>query len=115
MKVQWQGQSLRLRIDEAELQHLRDGGEVENRSRLPLDDDCVQRLRLDGEGLAAMTGTVNDWCLVLPRAEVEAYVGRLPCKDGLGYDLAVAGGGALRIDVEVDVRDSARVRGKARR
>ena len=72
MKVQWQGQSLRLRIDEAELQHLRDGGEVENRSRLPLDDDCVQRLRLDGEGLAAMTGTVNDWCLVLPQAE-EAY------------------------------------------
>lgn len=115
MKVQWQGQSLRLRIDEAELQHLRDGGEVENRSRLPLDDDCVQRLRLDGEGLAAMTGTVNDWCLVLPQAEVEDYVGRLPCKDGLGYDLAVSGGGALRIDLEVDVRDSARVRGKARR
>ncbi len=115
MKVQLQNQSLRLRIDEAELASLRAGAGVGNRTRLPGGLDCAQRVILGDAAAPAFSGTAQDWCLQLPRADVEAYVGRLPCRDGLRYRLPVAESGALGVDFEVDVRDSARVRGRARR
>ena len=115
MKVQLQGQSLRLRIDEAELARLRDGRDVVNRTVLPGPDAFAQSVVLGDVAQATLSGGASDWRLVLPRAQVEDYVQRLPCKDGLRHVLSLSGGEALDVDFEVDVRDSARVRGKARR
>lgn len=115
MKVQLQGQSLRLRIDEAELARLRGGQEVANRSVLPGPGSCVQRVALGAGARATLTGSAGDWRLTLPQAQLEDYVRRLPCKDGLHCILSDPGGEMLEVDFEVDVRDSARVRSKAKR
>lgn len=115
MKVQLQGQSLRLRIDEAELARLRDGEEITNHTALPGQGGCTQRVALKDAAQAEFSGTSGDWRLLLPQAQVEDYVQRLPCKDGLHYVLPVPSGTALEVDFEVDVRDSARLRGKQRK
>ncbi|HRO62554.1 hypothetical protein [Thermomonas sp.] len=115
MKVQLQGQSLRLRIDEAELARLRDGEEIANHTALPGQCGCTQRVALTDAAQAEFSGGPDDWRLLLPHAQVEDYVKRLPCKDGLHYALPASAGQTLTIDFEVDVRDSARLRGKAKR
>ncbi|MCO5054130.1 hypothetical protein [Thermomonas sp.] len=115
MKVQLQGQSLRLRIDEAELARLRDGEEITNTTALPGPGACAQRMALTDATQVGFSGSSGDWLLLLPQAQVEDYVQRLPCKDGLHYALPASAGRTLTIDFEVDVRDSARLRGKAKR
>ena len=65
MRVQLQGQALRLRIDEEELASLLAGGAVENATRWP--DGRVERQRLV---LAAQNGwrrSDSDWCVELGR------------------------------------------------
>ncbi len=69
MKVQLQDQSVRLRLDEAEL----------------------------------------------ARPAVEALAGRLPCRDGLPFEIALEDGSQLQLQFDVDVRDSVRQRGVTRR
>ena len=115
MKVQIQGQAVRLRIDEAELVRLQGGGRVENCTLLPGGLACTQGVELVEGACPEFSGTAQDWCLRLPRSVLVDYVGRLPCKDGLAFGLPTAGSGAVEFAFEVDVRDSARVRGKARR
>ncbi len=115
MKVQLQGQALRLRIDEAELARLQAGDVVENRTCLPEGEACLQQLRLGEATTAMLTGSAAAWVLALPAADLSGYVQRLPCKNGLLYALTAAGGETLQVEFEVDVRDSARVRGKAKR
>ena len=115
MKVQLQGQSLRLRIDEAELAQLRGGKKVANATTLPGPGACIQRLSLGELLQAEFSGDAADWYMVLPRAQVEDYVERLPCKQGLAVSLPLPSGDVLEVEFEVDVRDSAKVRGKAKR
>ncbi|KZC42302.1 UNVERIFIED_ORG: hypothetical protein RHOFW104R5_12640 [Rhodanobacter sp. FW104-R5] len=56
------------------------------------------------------------WKFTLPAASVEAYVQRLPCREGLDFTLPVAAGVVLQLIFEVDIRDSVRQRGvEARR
>jgi hypothetical protein len=108
MRVQQQEQSLRLRIDEAELAGLLAGGTVENATRWP--DGRVERQRL---ALAAQPGWQRDgdgWRLALADAAVRELAARLPSRDGLSFELAVPAGDALRILFDVDVRDSVRRR-----
>lgn len=115
MKVQLQGQSLRLRIDEAELARLQGGEEITNTTALPGPGHCTQRLRVAAVDQAAFSGSADDWRLALPSAPLEAYIAKLPCKQGLSFTLPLPSGPALEVEFEVDVRDSARVRGKAKR
>lgn len=105
MKVQMQGQALRFRIDEAELAALLAGAETVNRSVLPGGGTFVQALTLAERGGAALECASGHWHLRLPRAEVEAYIGRLPCREGLEFRLE-----RVQLTFEVDVRDSVRKR-----
>lgn len=114
MKVQLQGQGMRLRIDEAELARLQAGETIGNSTTLP-GVVCLQQLRLGDTAQPAFDGDARTWCLSVPRGDLAAYVARLPCRDGLDYLLPTGADGPLAVSVEVDVRDSARVRGKARR
>lgn len=117
MKLQHQAQTLRFRVDEAELAVLLAGGEVANRLCIPGGPSLCQTLVLAELETAAIGGTPTHWRVALPRAAVESYCGRLPCRDGLPFQAAAQqdGGSALRMVFEVDVRDSARTRTGAAR
>jgi hypothetical protein len=108
MKVQLQGQTLRFRIDEAELAVLQAGGVVENRTCLP--GACLtQSVVLTDSPAPTLERGVR---LQLPRSLLDTYVARLPCRDGLTIRLPLpADQESLEIVFEVDVRDSVRTRG----
>lgn len=108
MKVQLQDQTLRLRIDEAELAQLLDGASVGNRTQWPDGKLEDQRLVLgDAHGWRR---EMDGWQVVLNGTEVRAFAARLPSRDGLQITLPVPGGAALQLLFDVDVRDSVRQR-----
>ncbi|TAN07557.1 MAG: hypothetical protein EPN38_04980 [Rhodanobacteraceae bacterium] len=104
MRVQFQAQSLRLRIDEAELARLLDGEMLVNTTCWPDGSTTQQRLavskangwRRDGSG----------WCVMLAEASVRALASRLPSRDGLHTELPVPDGAPLEVLFDIDVRDS---------
>lgn len=112
MKVQMQGQSLRIRISETELAQLQGAGRVDNQTRLPGGRVCfaLQRVECDVPSLRVEP---DGWVFSLPRGMLEAYVARLPCREGVEVRLPMEGGDALDVAFEVDVRDSVRSRGIA--
>lgn len=117
MKVQLQGQQIRLRISEAELARLQAGEAVENLTRLPAGLLLRQWLQV-GEGpQTQLLADAAGWGCLLPRDELAGYVARLPCREGLHLRLPLGAGAeeVVGIDVEVDVRDSVRSRGVPRR
>jgi hypothetical protein len=108
MRVQLEAQTLRLRIDEAELAQLLDGAVAENRTQLPDGRTEIQQLHL-----ASQPGWQRDestWRIALPESEVRALSERLPSREGLHVGLSTPGGGSLQVLFDVDVRDSARRR-----
>ncbi len=117
MKVQLQGQLVRLRISEAELTRLQAGGTVDNLTRLPAGLLLRQWLRLGDDAQPALQVDAGGWGCLLPRAELASYVARLPCREGLRLRLPLAEGAedVVEIDLEVDVRDSVRSRGVPKR
>ena len=115
MKVQLQGQRVRLRISEAELARLQAGETVENVTRLPAGLALRQWLRLAEGAQPVLQVEAGDWGCLLPRVELASYVARLPCREGLRLPLAERAEEAVVIDLEVDVRDSVRSRGVPRR
>ena len=113
MKVQLQGQSLRLRIGEDELARLLAGEDVANQTRLAgAVLRHVVRLAPGELPVAAVEG--GGWIFGLPDAAVRDYVARLPCRDALELGLG-DGEAALKLAFEVDVRDSVRRRGPPQR
>lgn len=110
MKVQLQEQTIRFRINEDELTQLLTGAQLHNTTRLPNGDALQQTITLMSEANARFDGT-----LALPRADVEAYCNRLPCRDGLEFSFPLDDGGVLQVAFEVDVRDSVRNRGIGKR
>lgn len=115
MKVQLQGQRLRLRIDERQLAVLRAGQAVENLTQLAPSIACRQVVTLGQEAVACLEVSPVVWSLRLPRTALEAYAARLPCRDGMEFELPVGDGEVLQVSFEVDVRDSVRSRGLGRR
>lgn len=108
MRVQLEGQSLRLRVDEDELARLLQGGSADNRTSLP--DGQVQLQQLS---LAPRIGWRREegvWHVSLPEVEVRALSARLPAREGLQFSLSTPSGETLRLLFDVDVRDSARKR-----
>jgi hypothetical protein len=114
MKVQIHGQSIRLRIDEAELTRLLAGELLENRTRLAMQRYWSQSLRLVPTGEALITGDAAILQFGLPRDAVLALQARLPSRDGLSFEV-VTGGEPVQLQFDVDVRDSLRQRGPSRR
>lgn len=108
MRVQLEGQNLRLRIDEDELAHLLEGGSVVNRTGLPDGHVEMQHLSLAPRIDWRREGIV--WHVCLPENEVRALSQRLPSRDGLEFSLSTPSGEVLQIVFDVDVRDSARKR-----
>lgn len=108
MRVQLEGQTLRLRIDEAELAQLLAGSVAENRTQLPDGRIEIQQLQL----AANPHWQRNDatWLIGLPEWEVRALSERLPSREGLHVELPTPTCGTLQVLFDVDVRDSARRR-----
>lgn len=117
MKVQLQGQQVRLRISEAELARLQAGEVVENLTRLPAGRVLRQWLQVGERPQPVLLADAEGWGCLLPSAGLAAYVARLPCRDGLRFCLPLAQDAeeTVEIDLEVDVRDSVRSRGVPRR
>lgn len=114
MKVQIQQQAVRIRVDESELNRLVAGGCVENRTQLSghvVWQQCVALHELAQPCLAASGQRLD---IALPRQEVLALQARLPSRDGLQFLIPDAGA-SLTLQFDVDVRDSVRQRGAARR
>ena len=116
MKVQLQGQSLRLRIGEDELARLLAGEHVGNATAAGPGAVLRQRLGLVDGDAPVFHADAEGWEFRLPEAAVRAYVSRLPCRDALEFTLPAGEGGGdgdvpLALSFEVDVRDSVRRRG----
>ncbi|RDS81025.1 hypothetical protein DWU99_18415 [Dyella psychrodurans] len=106
--MQLEAQTLRLRVDEAELAQLLSGSVTENRTQLPDGRTEIQQLQL----AASPHWQRNDatWLIGLPEWEVRALSERLPSREGLQFDLPTPSGGTLQVLFDVDVRDSTRRR-----
>lgn len=115
MKLQIHGQSLRLRLDEAELARLLAGESISNTTDLGAGEGFGQWLALHADAAPRLRASPGGWRLWLPDAAVRDYVTRLPCREALRFELDTEGGVALSLHFEVDVRDSLQVRGARRR
>jgi len=114
MKVQIQSQSVRLRIDENELAELLAGQWVASRTNLGTLGGFACALQLHAGDQAQLDGSVAALRFALPREDVLALQRRLPCRDGLSYELPLQPQ-PLHLQFDVDVRDSVRQRGVQRR
>lgn len=108
MKLQVQRQALRVRVTEAELKDLLAG------STLLLD------LRFSGQRMLTLELTTGPetsvqpgdvWRLRLFETALRDYAGTLPRRDALVAELTGSEDEPLRLEFEVDVRDSVKVRG----
>jgi len=115
VKVQLQGQALRLRLDEAELASLLAGQDVGSQTRLLPGAAFGMQVRLTAEMEPALVGAHGQFSFHLPRSLLEPYVARLPCREGLHVQLPASGEDRLDVEFEVDVRDSVRSRGPHKR
>jgi hypothetical protein len=108
VKLQVHEQSLRVRVTEAELKDLLAGSPL--RLDLPFNGQRLLTLELTtGPETSVQPGDV--WRLRLSEAALRAYAGTLPRRDALAAALTGSGGEPLRLEFEVDVRDSVKVRG----
>ena len=111
MKLQIEGQSLRVRIGESELTQLLAGQAVELRTRFARAFDMGCTLRLAPLDEASFTGRPEAWVIELPEAAVREHASRLPTREGLTFALPTAESGeVLELLFDVDVRDSVRQR-----
>jgi hypothetical protein len=115
MKLQLQGQRMRLRLDEAELARLLADEPIVNATGLGTGLGFCQSLRLHADAQPTLQATPGEWQVGLPGAAVRDYVQRLPCRDALEFTLACDDGAVLALAFEVDVRDSLKMRGARRR
>jgi hypothetical protein len=107
MKVQLQADSLRVRLDEAALARLLAGQPLHLRT--PAGTGTLFALRVELAPALALESD-GEWRLALPDAAVRAYAATLPRRDALAFALP-GGETGLRVDFEVDARDSRKVRG----
>jgi len=108
MKCQLAAQTLRLRIDEAELDRLLQVGVIEDTTTFAPGLLQSRRLRLVDAAAPALHVDASVLTVALPRAQFEAFAAERPRRDGLDFDWPVAETQPLRVVVEIDVRDSHR-------
>lgn len=112
MKVQFQQQSLRLRVDEDELARLLAGETVTDTLRLGTGAGWSLALRLNA-GAAVISATAGDCQVALPIDAVRELQARLPSREGVCFESS-AGSHSVRLQLDVDVRDSMRRRNAVR-
>lgn len=110
MKVQIEGQMLRLRIDEAELATLLAGDPLAIRTRFAGAFAIACTVRLTAGTDAVLAGSAEAWQVDLPDTAVREHAERLPTREGLRFLLAGDCADALELLFDVDVRDSVRQR-----
>ncbi len=115
MKLQLQGQRVRLRIDEAELVRLLAGQPVVNQLLLGTMAGFSQTFALGQDATPTLAVHSSGWQITLPAGAVSAYVGQLPSRHALSFTLDMGADPAVQLDFEVDVRDSLKARGPRRR
>ncbi len=110
MRIQYDVQQLRVRIDEDELAQLLAGTPLQATTIASAHWRITARLHLHDQPAPRLDGDASDWTLHLPAADLRALAARLPSRDGLDYLLPVDNGDPLRLLVDVDVHDSRRRR-----
>jgi hypothetical protein len=111
MKLQIEGQSLRVRIGETELARLLAGQAVESHTRFARAFVMGCTLRLGDDSDARLSGRADAWQIELPGVAVREHASRLPTREGLSCALpAGQGEEVLELLFDVDVRDSVRQR-----
>ena len=106
MKLQLDGREIRLRLSEAELARLEADGAVQQAWPCPDGSDarCVLALLADPAEPRCM-GQLGDLRVEVPRTAFLAFAAERPRRDGFGFAC-----GPLQVTVQVDVRDSHRMR-----
>lgn len=116
MKLQFEGQQWRVRIDEDELETLLDGGTVHATSHAAGRFSLRASVTLTAATSPTLEGDAAQWTLTLPEAPVYELSTRLPTRDGLHFLLPAENEAqSLQLRFDVDVRDSARRLKAARR
>ena len=111
MKLQIEGQNLRVRINEDELARLLGGDSVVAHSRFAGAFTLSCTLRLHTGQQAQIAGAADAWTVIVPEAAVREHAARLPTREGLAFVLPGSGDGdTLELLFDVDVRDSVRHR-----
>ncbi|MBX3711845.1 MAG: hypothetical protein KF800_07790 [Lysobacter sp.] len=108
MKIQLDGQSLRLRIGEDELARLLGGDAVDAATTLSPQIALRWRLLLCDIAAPELRAAPEALCVRLPREAFEAFASARPRRDGLHFDWTDTGADPLQVTVEIDVRDSHR-------
>lgn len=109
MRLQFEGQRWRIRVDEGELQRLLAGAPVALRSDAAGCFSVSAAVRLTPDTAAHLDGDASCWTLALPEAAVRELAGRLPCREGVQFKLSASTPEKLlEVLFDVDVRDSAR-------
>ena len=109
MKLQLDGQHLRVRIDEDELGRLLAGQAVEAATRFAdaFAVHCI--VELADQAQATLTGSAERWHIRIPAQAAKEHAARLPTREGLRFELRGASeDNTLVLLFDVDVRDSAR-------
>lgn len=112
MKIQFRQQSLRLRVDEDELARLLAGETVTDTLRLGDGAGWSLALRLNA-GAAVISATAGDCQVALPIDAVRELQARLPSREGICFESST-GSDSVRLQLDVDVRDSMRRRDAVR-
>jgi hypothetical protein len=110
MKLQIEGQSLRVRIGEEELARLLSSQPIVSRTHLTHDMALSCTLRAVAGADARFSGQPDAWLIDLPETSVRAYAATLPTREGLTFTLESGEGEPLALLFDVDVRDSVRHR-----
>ena len=113
MKLQIEGQHLRVRIDEQELAQLLAGRAVEAGTQFADAFSIRYSLELTPADAATLSGVPTAWRIAIPEAQARQHAALLPTREGLRFVLPGADEQAsLQLLFDVDVRDSARQRYK---
>ena len=111
MKLQLEGQNLRVRIGEDELARLLAGEAIDACTQFAQAFAMSCTLRLAAGEAARFSGQPDAWQIDIPDAAVREHALRLPTREGLKFLLATgADGDPLELLFDVDVRDSVRQR-----
>jgi hypothetical protein len=110
MKLQIQGQHLRVRIDEDELALLLAGKVVSDSTVFGAAFGSRYTVSLGAIAAPELQGDASDWRLILPAEAVRSHATRLPSRDGLAFEIPTSAQEPLELLFDVDVRDSVRKR-----
>lgn len=111
MRLQIEGQKLRIRIDEDELARLLAGETIQTRTEFADSFAIGFAACATQDRDATISGTVDNWLIGVPQLALREHADRLPTREGLRYTLqGKSAGEPLELLFDVDVRDSVRHR-----